>query len=179
MMHLKEVPSYAFTDFWSHKPKWTHWFWKIIAHLIAPLSVYIFNRADVIGVYKDTRGLSTFKNSIEELKNGSHIIIFPEHEQKFNEIVYDFQDKFVDLAKMYYKNTGKELCFVPMYNAPKLKTVVFGKPIKFNGSDKIENQRKIICDYLKNEITALAKELPTHIVVPYANISKKEYPKSK
>ena len=179
MMHLKEVPSYAFTDFWSKKPKWTHWFWKIIAHLIAPLAVYIFNRADVIGVYKDTRGLSTFRNSVDGLKDGAHIIIFPECETAFNEIVYEFQDKFVDLARLYFKDTGKELSFVPMYNAPKLKTVVFGKPIKFDSSDKIENQRKTVCDYLKNEITKLAKELPEHIVVPYLNLPKKQYPKSK
>jgi len=179
MMHLKEVPSYAFADFWSHKPKWTHWFYKMLSYIIAPLSVYVFNGADVIGVYKDTRGLSTFKNSIIGLKDGAHIIIFPECEKEFNEIVNEFQDKFVDLARLYFKDTGKELSFVPMYNAPKLKTVMFGKPIKFDSTDTIENQRAKICDYLKTEITALAKELPVHTVVPYANISKKKYPKSK
>ena len=66
-----------------------------------------------------------------------------------------------------------------MYNAATLKKVVIGKPIKFNASDKIDNQRKIICDYLKEQITLLAQELPQHTVVPYANISKKDYPKSK
>lgn len=179
MMHLKEVPAYAFEDFWSLKPKWTHWFYKMLAHLIAPLSVFIFNNADVIGVYKDQRGISTFKKSMEGLKEGAHIVIYPECYTKYNNIVYDFQDKFIDLAGFYYKNTGKEISFVPMYNAPKLKTVVFGKPIKFDSAKPIENQRKEICDYLKEEITRVALELPVHTVVPYANIPKKEYPKSK
>ena len=56
---------------------------------------------------------------------------------------------------------------------------MFGKPIKFNPNDTIENQRKVICDYLKQQITALAQELPEHTVVPYANIAKKDYQKSK
>ena len=30
MMNLKEVPDYAFTDFWSQKPKWTHPFYKLL-----------------------------------------------------------------------------------------------------------------------------------------------------
>ena len=34
-------------------------------------------------------------------------------------------------------------------------------------------------NYLKNEITKLAKDLPVHTVVPYLNIKKKDYPKSK
>lgn len=179
MMHLKEVPAYAFQDFWSLKPKWTHWFYKMLAHLIAPLCVYIFNNADTIGVYKDQRGISTFKKSIQGLEEGFNIVIFPECYTEYNNIVYEFQDKFIDLARFYYKKTGKELSFVPMYNAPKLKTVVFGKPIKYDSSLPMSVQNKIICDYLKEEITRLAQELPVHTVVPYANISKKKYPKSK
>ena len=40
-------------------------------------------------------------------------------------------------------------------------------------------QRKIICDYLKQEITNEALNLPKHKVVPYDNLSKKDYPYSK
>lgn len=179
LMHLKEAPKYAFEDFWSRKPKWTHWFYKMLSYLIAPLCVWIFKNADVIGVYKDQRGISTFKKSIKALKQGDYIIINPECHVEYNEIVNEFQDKFIDLAKLYFKDTGKEICFVPMYNAPTLKTIVCGKPIKFDSSAPIKEQRKVICDYLKTEITKLAKDLPVHSVVPYANVPKKQYPKSK
>ena len=66
-----------------------------------------------------------------------------------------------------------------MYNAKTIKTVVFGKPIKFNSSPEMEEQRKQICQYLQTEITNIAKSLPIHKVVPYANIKKKNYPLSK
>ena len=101
-------------------------------------------------------------------------IIFPEYHEEFNEIVNEFQDKFIDVAKLYYKKTGKELYFVPMYNAPNLKTIAFGNPIKYDNNIDINEQRKIICDYLKGEITKVAKDLPMHMVVPYKNVSKKK-----
>lgn len=179
MFHLKEVPAYAYKDFWSKKPKGVRWIYKILSYVMAPTLWYVSSRADTIPVYKDTRGIATFKSSIDGLKEGADIILFPECEEPFNNIVNEFQDKFVDLAKVYFGKTNKEICFVPMYNAATLKKVVLGKPIKFDASDKIENQRKIICDYLKEQITLLAQELPEHTVVPYLNIAKKDYPKSK
>ena len=63
MMHWKEVPAYAYQDFWSGKPKAVQWFYHLLSYLITPLSVCIFNNAHTIGVYKDSRNLSTFRNS--------------------------------------------------------------------------------------------------------------------
>ena len=82
MMHLKDVPEYAFRDFWSQKPKWTHPFYKLISYIIAPLSECVFNNARTIGVYHDTRILSTFKNTVKKLQEGKSVVIFPEHDVK-------------------------------------------------------------------------------------------------
>ena len=88
----------------------------------------------------------------------------------------EFQDKFIDIAKLYYKKTGRALSFVPMYIAPKLKKLCLGKPIRFNPEETIENERRRICNYLVDEITALAERLPEHTVIPYRNFPKKLYP---
>ena len=179
MMHLKDVPEYAFRDFWSQKPKWTHPFYKLISYIIAPLSECVFNNARTIGVYHDTRILSTFKNTVKKLQEGKSVVIFPEHDVKHNHIVYDFQDKFIDIAKLYYKKTGKQLQFVPMYIAPKLKTLCLGKPIRFNAEETMDAERSRICNYLMDEITAIAESLPEHTVIPYRNIRKKDYPSNR
>ena len=176
MMHLKEVPAYAYRDFWSRKPKYIRWFYKLLSYVIAPLSVCVFNNARTIGVYHDTRILSTFKNTVKKLQEGKSVVIFPEHDVKHNHIVYDFQDKFIDIAKLYYKKTGKELSFIPMYIAPKLKKICLGKPIKFCSAEPMDAERSRICTYLMDEITAIAEALPEHTVVPYRNIPKKDYP---
>ncbi len=176
MMHLKDVPEYAFRDFWSQKPKWTHPLYKLLSYIIAPLSVYIFNNARTIGVYRDARIFSTFKNTVKKLQEGKSVVIFPEHHVKHNHIVYEFQDKFIYTAKLYYKKTGKELSFIPMYIAPKLKKICLGKPVRFCAAEPMDAERSRICSYLMDEITAIAEALPEHTVVPYRNIPKKEYP---
>ena len=176
MMKLKEVPKYTYTDFWSQKPKALRPLFRLVSYIIAPLSVLIFNNARTIAVYRDKRILSTFRESIAKLQDGNHIVIFPEHDVKYNHIVYDFQEGFADIARLYYKRTGKELSFVPLYIAPKLKTMYLGKPITFSSDTPIAEERRRICDYLMKEITAIAVGLPEHTVIPYRNIPKRYYP---
>ena len=176
MMHLKEVPAYAYQDFWSRKPKYIRWFYKLLSYLIAPLSVCVFNNAHTIAVYHDNRLVSTFRQTMSKLQEGSSIIIFPEHDVPHNHILCEFQDKFVDAARIYYRKTGKELSFVPMYIAPYLKKIYLGKPIRFCSGNPIKEERKRICDYLMAEITEIACGLPEHKVVPYNNIPKRQYP---
>lgn len=178
MMHREDVAEYAFRDFWSQKPKYTHPFYKCLSHLIVPLSVCIFNNANTIGVYHDTRIIGTFKNTVKRLSQGANVVIFPEHDVKYNHIVYDFQDKFIDVARLYYKKTGKAPCFVPLYIAPKLKGMYLGTPTRFRPEAPMDEERQRIKEYLMQSITDLAEALPEHTVVPYRNIPKKLYPKN-
>lgn len=176
MMNLKEVPAYAYRDFWSQKPWYSRWFYRLLSYVIAPLSVCVFNNANTIGVYHDSRIISTFKNTVKRLQAGSRVVIFPEHDAPYNQILCEFQDRFIDVAKLYYKKTGRALSFVPLYIAPKLKTMYFGNPIQFAPDAPIAEERRRICDYLMQEITEIAVSLPEHTVVPYRNIPKKLYP---
>lgn len=178
MMHWEEVADYAFQDFWSGKPKSVRWFFRLLSYLITPLSVCVFNNAHTIAVYHDARLKNTFRESMEHLEQGSRLVIFPEHYDEYNNIVHDFQDKFIDLARFYYKKTGVELEFVPMYLTPRLKLMIYGKPIRFRAAAGIREERKRICRELMEEITRIATELPEHTVVPYPNIPKKDYPKN-
>lgn len=176
MMHLKEVPAYAYQDFWSAKPKWQRPFWKLLSYIIAPIAVCVFNNARTIGVYRDSRIIATFKNTVKALQGGDHVVIFPEHAQPHNQIVWDFQENFVDIAKLYYKRTGKALTFIPMYIAPNLNKMFIDKGISYDYDNAGENERRRVCDYLMDTITARAESLPEHRVVPYPNMPKKDYP---
>ncbi len=178
MMYWREVPAYTFEDFWSLKPKWTHWFYRIASYLITPLCVCLFRNAKTIPVYRDNRLLTTFKLTISALEDSTNVIIFPECYTPYNNIVYQFQDKYIDVAKLYYKRTGKAVPFVPLYVAPKLKKMYIGKPITFDPNAPIDQERQRITNYLMEEITKIAVDLPLHTVVPYPNVSPKDYPKN-
>ena len=176
MMHLKEVPTYAYQDFWAQKKKGVRWFYRLLSYIVAPLSVCIFNNANTIGVYHDARAISTFKNTVKCLMQGENVIIFPEHGIEYNHIVNDFQDKFVDVARLYYKKNGKELAFVPIYLAPALKKMYLCEPIRFCAENPIDVERQRICELLKERITEKALALPKHKIVPYANVGRRKYP---
>ena len=178
MLRLREVPAYAFEDFWSFKPWFSRWYYKLASYLIAPLSVCIFNNAHTIPVYRDSRLLSTFRATVSRLQEGARVIVFPEHNKKHSNILYEFEEKFIDTARFYYKKTGKELPFVPMYVAPRLRKMVLGKPISFHADRPIEEERRRIRDVLMEEISSLACSLPAHKVTPYRNVPKKDYPKN-
>jgi hypothetical protein len=86
MMHLKEVPSYAYQDFWAYKSKWIRWFYKLLSYVIAIPASYYLSRADTLAVYKDARLLVTYKETMTRLEEGNNIIIFPECHEDFNDI---------------------------------------------------------------------------------------------
>ena len=176
MMHREEVAAYAFRDFWSQKPRAVRWFYKLLSHLIVPLSLCLFNNAHTIGVYHDARTLSTFRESVQKLRDGDRLVIFPECYDEHNNIVHAFQDRFVDLGRMYHRQTGRTLAFVPLYIAPALGRMVYGAPVRFRPEAPIQEERERICGALKEEITRMARALPRHRVVPYRPQPKKNWP---
>lgn len=179
MMHWREVPAYAYRDFWSFKPRWIRWFYRILSVLITPLAVCIFNNARTIPVYHDSRSIGAFRESLRRLQEGGRLVIFPEYNKKRNNILYDFQDRFIDLARFYYKKTGEELSFVPLYVAPELAKLCLGEPVRFHADAPIAQERRRICGELMAAITELACALPEHTVIPYRNIRRRDYPKNR
>lgn len=179
MMVKEEVPEYAYRDFWSYKPWWSKWFYKIVAHLGAPLSVLIFNNARTIPVWHDRRIVKTFRKTEELLLSGCNIVIFPETDDGKTSLVSSFQEGFTEIARFYWRHTGRCLNFVPMYVSPRLHRLQFGNYITFDPTEDPAEERRRISTYLRDEITLIAKSLEKHKVVPYRNIKKREYPKNK
>lgn len=179
MLELRQVPSYSFEDFWSDKPKRSRWFYKIASYIIAPLAVCIFNNAHTIGVGRGGKVVKTFKESVKAMEWGADIIIFPEENLPYNNVIYDFQKGFTDLARLYHKRTGKEAQFVPVYVAPKLKKLYIGTPTKFSADCDAAEEQERVRKYLMDEITRIAEELPIHTVVPYRNMGIRNYPKNR
>ena len=179
MMALKEVPAYAYKDFWSLKPGYIRWFYKILSYIIAPISVCVFNNADTIAVYHDSRLISTFRETVQALSEGHKVTIFPEYAKAHNHIVNEFQTGFVDVARMYRKKYGKDVPIVPVYIAPKLKKIYIGKALYADSAAPKDEERQRTCNELMDAITQIAESLPEHTVVPYLNISSKNYPKNR
>ena len=178
MMSFKEVPAYAYKDFWSSKPRSVRWIFKIISYLIAPLCCLIFNNARVIPVYRDTRVLGTFRISSQRLDEGADVAIFPECYEEYNNIVHSFQKGFAETALFHYRKNKKNVRFVPMYICPALRKGLLGKPTELDFSKPAKEELERVRVYLMDEVTRLALSLPRHRVVPYPNVAKTDYPMS-
>lgn len=179
MMHREDVAAYAYEDFWSHKPRPVRWFYRLLSHAIVPLSVCVFTNAHTVGVYHDARVLGTFRESAQKLKDGDRLVIFPECYDEHNQIVHAFQDRFIDLGRMYHKQTGQALPFVPLYVCPALKTLCFGDPIFYDPAAPADEERRRLSAALMDAVTGLALALPPHTVVPYPNLPKRQWPRSR
>lgn len=179
MMHWREIPAYAYKDFWSYKPKWSRWFYKGLSYAIVPLASCVFNNARTIAVYHDNRALGAFKETVQALQEGDHVVIFPECDEPGNHIVMGFQKSFVDVARLYWRRTGKRLSFVPMYLAPRLKKWVVGQPVVYDPEAPREQERERILKALHEAVTALALAQPEHTVIPYRKLPGVPYPKNK
>lgn len=135
----------------------------VISHALPPLLEY----SDTIPVYHDRQIFQTFKQSIAALENGEDIVIFAESAKRFSPYVNELQSGFVDLAKLYYRRTGKCLRFFPMYVCKALQSITFGEPINYDPDMPLDKQREVIAAYLRDGIDALARSLPPHTPIPF------------
>ena len=103
-------------------------------------------------------------------------MIFPEKNEPYNGILWQFQEHFADLARLYYRRAGTAVRFVPMYIAPRLKSIHFGEPVLFRPEAPDAEERARICRAMQASISDMASALPQHTVIPYPNIPKKQYP---
>ena len=179
MMRVKDVPAYAYRDFWSGKPKRVRWLFRIASYLIAPLAACVFSNANCIAVYRDTRALSTFRETLARLREGARIVVFPEENVPGNGLLWHFQRGFVDVARMHYARTGEALSFVPLYVAPELHALYLGRTVVFDPHAPVAGERERVCEALAAAITGMARDLPAHTLVPYPNLPKREYPSNK
>lgn len=176
MMNRKELPDYALMDFWSEKPRATQWLYRLFGCLIAPLAAFVMNNAHTIPVYHDARVMTTFRQSITCLQNGMDVVIFPEKNEPYNGILWQFHEHFPELGRMYYQKTGSPVHFVPMYIAPKLKGIWYGDPVLYDPQKPVQEEKKRIRGLMMTAISDMAGALPRHTVVPYPNIPGSRYP---
>lgn len=157
--HIKTFPAFARADFWHPKNALSKAFFRCISYILAPIAVMLFKGAEAIHAHFDRRSLETLQESVISLEHGKNIIVFPENRQPFSEYNEEFSEGFVYVAKYYYKQTGKCLAFYPTFACYKSRIITVGNPILFDPAIPMSSQRTLIKNYLRDEMTAIAKSL--------------------
>ena len=126
------------------------------ASILAPLIENVMNSTNPIPVYqKHHRIKETFSMSLEALKKKQNLLIFPEKKgfqhPDFHH-VFEFNTGFIHLAKQYFQECQKRLCFLPVAINPDINTIAVGKAIQYNPSNAYEKEKARICHALMAEI---------------------------
>ena len=147
MLDEKECCSYVQETFFEQRLGWPTWLSKVMAKTLAATLVRLMHFTQPVPVYrgKQDRIVETFRQSMDILKNGENLLIFPENgtSDNFSTDVKQFYDGFIYLAKLYFRQTQKSLLFCPVSINPKTQMISVGKMVRYNPQNeyKLESER--------------------------------------
>ncbi len=134
---------------------------RLVAWLIAKPCVMLMRVIKAIPVYEKSMKLTTtWKRSLELLKQKKLLIVFPENEAiPFNEVINEFDQGFIGLAPLYFQKTGRALRFFPVAVHKAAKAIKIGLPVSFNPQKNIASERERIKTALQKSITNMCFSL--------------------
>lgn len=148
---MKSIHHYLTYTFYYKKKHWPRIFAILVGTIFTPFAYMFYQGMRIIPTYPDSRFLSSLKTSVDTIKNGKAIVIYPEdsNDGYKDEIekVFNGYLTFCDLAL----RRGFDLpIYVSYYNRKKNRVIV-DKPIVYsellneyeNDKDKIANTLRI------------------------------------
>ena len=135
------------------------WWWKpesSIATFYSASTAYItgaivpkvLRSAPTIAVCLVARIMTTMRKSLAALKEGKHIVIFPERPDGFDSHDEYLQMGWLNLVTMYRRMTGKDLRLVPVHIDQKAHVFRVGKGITVDPDVPLAEQESRIERYL-------------------------------
>lgn len=137
---------------------WPKFIARPVAFLIAHFVPRLLQSGKGIPVYRGSRKiLATIRESVDKLKDGESIIIFPDIDYTDSSAtVKKLYEGFLFLEKYYYQETGNHLAFVPMYVSKRKRKIVVSEPIYFSGDLPFRAERKVIIQKIQERLNELA-----------------------
>lgn len=153
MMDPKKVPAYVRQDYW-----WTPGsFWeplltRTLPYMAAAVLPPILRCAPGVPVYHDMRVIQTFRQSIGHLKEGRHLVIFPEQPDGFQSHSPKLNSGFLQIAPMAYRTLGLQLQFYPVYIDTKKSRFTVCAPAQYQPEIPLAEQTESILEVLRRGI---------------------------
>ncbi|MDR3292911.1 MAG: hypothetical protein LBT20_02270 [Clostridiales bacterium] len=147
---------------------------RVMSYLMAPVMASMFKAAGVVPVYRDIRIKTTYTKTIETLKEGLDVVIFPESivpnpENPYLDTLQKGAFKTLGFCKKYLGSVPK---IYPVYCCRSLDTVVIGAPVIFDESLPVADAEEKATDEINAAVKRLGESLPPHKVTHYAVLPK-------
>lgn len=116
MMDEKLIVDYVRHDWWwKPESKLAPFYSATIPYVAKAIVPKVLRSAPTIPVYRDARIMTTMRTSLKALKEGKHIVIFPELPDGHDSHAERLQMGWLNLVAMYHRATGKVIRMVPIY----------------------------------------------------------------
>ncbi len=129
---LIKLYKYQTKVYYHEKKHWNLFGARMFCLLASPLTNMFYKGLRLISTYKDSRFRHTIEESVESIKNGESIVIYPEDSTKgYLDELEGFHAGFVLFAKTCLAKGFDVPIYVSYYNK-KQKKYIIDKPIKFS-----------------------------------------------
>ncbi|MGI6174379.1 MAG: hypothetical protein ACOYI8_10855 [Christensenellales bacterium] len=131
---------------------------KMLAWLLSVLEPPLLHSAGAIPVYRNGVSImQTYRKTLQALRKGENIIIFPDvNYTDMSSTVGELYDGYLLLHRLYLKETGKALPFVPIAVDRKRRRIISGKAVFFDGMGNFASQMKRTSEQIVRSLQELA-----------------------
>lgn len=143
----KQVPAYVRQDYW-WKPgcRLEPLYNATLPYIAAAVLPPILRTVPGVPVYHDMQVIKTFRKSIAYLKQGDHLIIFPQQPSGFQSHYQELNKGFLQIAPMAWRSLGIALKFYPVHIDYKKRLFTIGKPVQYDPEVKLADQQQRLID---------------------------------
>ena len=130
MMDEKMIVDYIRHDWWWRpESKLAPFYSATIPYIAKAIVPKVLRSAPTIAVCRDARIMTTMRKSLKALRDGKHIVIFPELPDGHDSHAEYLQMGWLNLVTMYQRATGKRIKMVPVYIDTQARLFRVGKGI--------------------------------------------------
>lgn len=159
MMEEKMTVEYVRHDWWWRpESKLAPFYSATIPYIARAIVPKVLRSAPTIAVCRDARIMTTMRKSLAALKEGKHIVIFPELPDGHNSHAEHLQMGWLNLVTMYRRATGKDIRLIPVFIDEDAKLFWVGKGITADPDVPLKEQEERIERYLAAGIRGQLKE---------------------
>jgi hypothetical protein len=154
---FKMLYKHMTVDYYHEILRWNIHLARLFCLIAAPLTYLFYKGLRLVSTYKDYRFRKSIDESIELIKEGNNIVIFPENsEDGYLDELKEFYPGFVLFCERALKR-GYDLPIFASYLRRKTNTFMFDKPIMFSELKKMHQNKYDMAKYLLDRTNDLGK----------------------
>ncbi len=154
---LISMYKYQSRVYYHQKKHWNLGLARLFCLIASPLTNLFYSGFGLISTYRDVRLLNTLKESVDSIKKGDNIIIFPEDSTKgYLSELEGFHAGFILLAEKCLKQGIDAPIYVSYYRKSD-NTYIFDKPVYCSELLKNGQSKEQIADELRLRCNELGK----------------------